>query len=891
MALASPPLFDTVAIKRQLNETSQPLTTFKIALELGQQSLIAKHQQHHPITEIVRASSKLVDDLLICAWEALCSECNPSNVSLIAVGGYGRQELNLNSDIDLLILSEQALSAAATTQVESLIQLLWDLNFEVGHSVRTIEECVELASDDVTIFTNLLEARPLCGDVSLNQRLQSRIRDQSIWPNQQFYEAKLNEQNERHQSFDDTAYKLEPNLKSSPGGLRDIQSISWMANRIYGITKLEDAAVEGLLTPGERDVLINQRDLLWQIRNCLHVLSKRSENRILFNYQPEIAEHFGLSTNDEQLAVEQLMQQYYRAAKDIRRLNEFILQQIGDSFNTAPEVVLQCKDPRFIVVNGHLTHKDAHIFEQDPSAMLGIFVVYQHDSNIKDFSAATVRAIRSHHHLIDDTFRENPKNLHTFLSFFTDDHALTRTLRKLDLYGVLGRFLPVYGRIAGQMQHDLFHAYTVDAHSLFVIRNLRRFAQSEFNDEFPELSEVMERTQLRHRVYLAGLFHDIAKGRGGNHDKLGAIDAREYCTKLAMAAEDVELVSWLVLHHLQMSKVSQREDLSDEQVIKSFAERVGNQAYLDNLYLLTVADIRATSPDTWTAWKGHLLSQLYNKTTRYFNNLQDKHVVDNKAKRTRRKRATAALLKDNVNAETLEQYWQMLDDDYVLSHRPATMAWHASQICSASALDMPVVDARYLKEYEAQQYVIYTADSPYVLPAITAAFDELGQTILQAKIHAANPGFTILLFTVSTIVKLTQMPSKKVLSNDATCVRSTLISTNVKTPPKNLWVPRLLKEFEHISKVTISDITEQGNIIIEIEALDEPGLINKISNAFAQCHVRLINASITTVGEKAEDTFMVGHPSKTQSLTRDHKVALDNALNALFGLDKQIAKH
>lgn len=892
MPLVSPPWFDAESIKRQLSDQQfddplgRTLSAFKSALKQGRQALIAMHEERRPIADIVRASSDLIDELLICAWDTLCANCPTSTISLIAVGGYGRQELNLNSDIDLLILSEQALSDTEVSQVESLIQLLWDLNLEVGHSVRTIGESVTLASQDVAIFTNLLEARPLSDELSLNQILQTAIRDQSIWPNQRFFEAKLQEQVERHASFDDTSYKLEPNLKSSPGGLRDIQSISWMANRIHSISKLEDATADGLLTPGERDVLIKQRDLLWQIRNCLHVLSKRDENRILFNYQAKIAEHFGLNSNDKQLAVEQLMQQYYRATKDIRRLNEFILQQIGDSFNTAPEVILDCEDSRFIVVNGHLTHKEPAIFEQDPSAMLGIFSVYQRDSNIKNFSAATVRAIRTHLHLIDDQFRNDPKNLATFLLFFTNDDALTRTLHKLDIYGVLGRFLPVYGRIAGQMQHDLFHAYTVDAHSLFVIHNLRRFAQEQFRDEFPDLSEIMSRTKSRHRVYLAGLFHDIAKGRGGNHDKLGAVDAREYCTKLSMPPNDVELVSWLVLHHLQMSKVSQRKDLSDDQVIKTFAERVGNQIYLDNLYLLTVADICATSPDTWTAWKGHLLNQLYRKTTRYFNNLDEEPVVDNKAKRARRKRTTATLLNDKVSAETLEQYWLMLDDDYVSSHRSSTMAWHAEKICSASALDMPVVDARYLKEYEAQQYLIYTADLPYMLPAITAAFDKLGQNILQAKIHSANPGFTILLFTVSSIVRLEQAPKKSRLVDDAAQVRNTLISTRFQTPPKKHLIPRLLKEFQHKTTVTISEITDQGNLSVEIVALDEPGLINKISNAFAQCHLRLINASITTVGAKAEDTFTVGHPSKTQSLTQEHRDALESALNALFDSDK-----
>ncbi len=864
------------------NKAKFSLSTAKQHLKANRTQLLALHHNDAPIDQVVAATSKLADDLLTQIWPQHFGA--DSALSLLAVGGYGRSELNLHSDIDLLLLSQRALDKTTAYQAEQFIQFLWDLGLEVGHSVRSLNQCIKQAKSDVGIMTNLLEARLLIGDQKLHEALQQTIRKQSVWPNKAFFAAKVTEQQTRHANFEDTAYKLEPNLKGSPGGLRDIQTISWMANRIFGHYDIESSAVEGFLEQGELQSLIDNRRLLWRLRNSLHALSGRCEDRLLFNYQTEIATQFGLSDNPEQRAIEQLMQQYYRAAKETRRLNEFLLQQIEDSFSTQKPKILKCRDGRFEIINGHLRHKEPQLFTEQPNALLDAFAIYQRDERINDFSAATVRAIRANLHLIDDHFRSQPDNLSTFLGIFRHDKSLTRTLRKLDTYGVLGRFLPVYGRIAGQMQHDLFHAFTVDAHSLLAVRNLRRFAQPKYHDEFPELNTVMQTTNSRHCLYLAGLFHDIAKGRGGDHHSKGAVDARNYCTQLRMPPEEVELVAWLVLNHLQMSKVSQREDLSDSEVIDNFAELVGNQSYLDHLYLLTVADICATSATTWTAWKGHLLSQLYNKTTRAFGNAEQERVVDNNVKIERRKKATSELLNSKVPTESLERFWTMLDDEYVLSHRPATMAWHGEQICSASALDMPVVDARYLEEYEAQQYFIYTADSPYIVPTITEAFDQRGQNIVQAKIHSANPGFTILLFTVTALHK-EHAPQKAQLSEDADWVRNALVAPHSQSTPKKRFIPRAMKQFDFEPEISIIVNDGQGTLSVNLVALDQPGLIHKISNVFAQCQVKLVSANITTVGEKVEDSFVVAHPAKDQALdaaeAKTLKAALAKALENL----------
>jgi [protein-PII] uridylyltransferase len=797
---------------------------------------------------------------------------------MVAVGGYGRNELNIHSDIDLLFLHDFSHPVEASLEeagVGAFIQFLWDIGLEVGQSVRTMDECMKQANQDITIMTNLLESRFLAGSESMYHRFDKQIREHSEWTNESFYAAKYDEQIERHERFDDTTYKLEPNIKKSPGGLRDIQTISWMANKIYGTSDPDSLKSLGLLTEKELALFKASRNTLWRLRNSLHIQTGRAEDRLLFSHQQDLATAYGFKDKPGLLAIEQLMQQYYRAAHDIRRLNEFILQLIDETLGDAQASQRIELDSNFHIQSGYLGLSRNDAFSLHPELILQVFNLYQrHHYALKGFSADCARAIREARPLIDETFRNSPGNLKLFLALFKRETGLTHTLRKMHQFGVLGAFLPVFRKIEGQMQHDLFHAYTVDAHTIMVIRNLRRSAVDRIEPELPIISTLMQSTGKRFRLYLAALFHDIAKGRGGNHDALGAKDARDFSKKLGLKKTDVDMIAWLVLNHLKMSKVSQREDLSDHEVIQKFAQLTGDQEHLDNLYLLTVADIRGTSASTWTAWKGHLLSQLYSATSRLFGQ-QNGDRSDSASQISDKRVATLALLDKKIERERLDQYWTMLDEEYFSTYPAKTIAWHAKAICEASALDLPVVQARYFSDLEAEQYFIYTADSDVLLGTLTGVIDQLGQNIVQARIHAANPGFTVLIFTVTSDAG---DHDKSTLEEHSQRMRNALLEARDHRPPIKKLIPRRLQQFNVDPSIRFSEAQDEQTTVMSSTALDQAGLIHLIATAMAKCHIRLISAHITTVGEKAEDRFIVSQPNTRQALNNTQQACLQKVL-------------
>ncbi len=851
------------------------LEAYKSRLRTAREASIANHQKNPSIESVVRETAAQIDAILRDLWAVFFQDQNA--LSLVAVGGYGRNELNIHSDIDVLILHNIEDSVEQTLEdsgVDSFIQFLWDIGLEVGISVRSIKDCLSLAADDITIMTTLLESRWLAGNEAMYRQLDEQIRQHSSWTNQSFFAAKFKEQIKRHERFDDTTYKLEPNIKKSPGGLRDIQTISWVANKIYGTSDPDRLMAMGLMTEDELFQFKESRNTLWTLRNDLHALCGRAEDRLLFSHQQDIAEARGYKDEPGLLAIEQLMRLYYRAAQDIRRLNDLILQLIDESLHTAEGIKRTQLETDFYIENGYLGISDSSVFSRNPIQMLHVFELYQrHHSSLKGLSANCARAIRETESLIDDAFRNKAEHKAIFLGLFIHEEGLTHTLRKMHQYGILGAFLPVFGEIEGQMQHDLFHAYTVDAHTLMVIRNLRRTVLDRFADEIPNITKLMQRTKKRYRLYLAALFHDIAKGRGGNHDTLGAAESTAFGEKFGLKQKDIEMISWLVLSHLQMSKVSQREDLSNPDVIQRFAKMVGTQECLDALYLLTVADIRGTSASTWTAWKGHLLSQLYNASSRVFS--QRESVEMDIASLIQEKQVqTLALLDPPIEQRRLDQYWEMLDEDYFRMHSPDTIAWHATAICHASALDLPLVEARYLSDYEAEQYLVYTADSDVLFSTIAGVFDRFSQNIVQAHIHAANPGFTVLIFTVTS----EQTPVEEELERHTEAMRYALLQAREHKAPIKKMLPRRLKEFTVEPQIKFAADSDGKQTMLSITALDQPGLIHLIATALAKCRIRLISAHIATAGEKALDRFVVCQPNSNKALNERQKNCLSNLL-------------
>ncbi len=614
-ALRAPRLFDTPAVPEALCP-DDVLREFRRALQRCRDWLMARFEAGEPAHVLIEAHARNMDQVLLRAWRHLVAG-HVEDISLVAVGGYGRAELHPFSDIDLLILRASRSPAPGEERVEHFVRFLWDIGLEVGHSVRTPAECRSQAEHDITIATNLMEARLLDGCANLYEEMCKLTDASQIWPIRAFFTAKWVEQQRRHAKFHDTSHNLEPNLKEGPGALRDIQTIAWVARRHFGAPALFDLVTHGFLTAGEHAELREAQHFLWQIRFALHLHTGRRDDRLLFDYQIALARRFGYVDEPHRLGVEQFMKRYYRTLMALRRLNEMLLELFQEAIlYTGHATTIESINERFQARNGFLEVTRADVYRNTPQALIEMFLILQQRPDLKGVRATTIRLVREHRHLIDEHLRGDDRVRSMFLRIFRQQDRLTHELRRMHRYGVLAAYLPAFADIEGQMQYDLFHAYTVDEHSLFVVRNLRRFAVPEHAHEFPFCSALIARLPKPEVLYLAGLFHDIAKGRGGDHSALGATEAHSFCVRHGMSPYDTGIVAWLVRHHLLMSVTAQRRDITDPQVISTFAAEVGDQLHLDYLYLLTIADIRATNPNLWNDWKNTLLRDLYDATQR-----------------------------------------------------------------------------------------------------------------------------------------------------------------------------------------------------------------------------------------------------------------------------------
>jgi [protein-PII] uridylyltransferase len=868
-------LLDEERLKKIGIRSRKDIKKFQTVLTHGKNVLAEYHLEGGNAANLGKHQSWLVDQILTHAWKLFFENTNaPENKyhpSLVAAGGYGREELNLESDIDLLIFlpssDSKATNPSINETVEEFLRFCWDIGLQVGHSTRTLKECVKIASKDLSVITNMMETRLVYGDRAQFGELQCQLRSKHIWPAQKYFKSKLDEQNARHLHFGDTAYNLEPNLKESPGGLRDLHMISWVANRYFGTSDFAELVEHGFLTEPEYKTLIRNRDFLWRLRNGLHLLSGRCEDRLLFDFQRELASQLGYQQKQNHLAVEQMMQHYYRTVKEIQLLNEISLQHFEEAILKAKNPKPVKINPRFNAVGGYLETSAESVFEKNPSAILELFLLMQQHPKLVGVRASTIRQLRSNLGVIDNHYRKDPINLQTFLGMFRQQDGLTHTLRRMNAYGVLGKFFPEFGRIVGQMQHDLFHIFTVDAHSLFVVSNLRKLMVDRYQDEFPVLRTIIAKLNQRERLFLAALCHDIGKGSGRDHSEVGEEIALVFCKRLGLSEYDSRFIAWLVRNHLMMSWTAQREDTSDPRVIDRFAEFVGDQEHLDNLYLLTVADMRGTSHKVWNEWKGQLLSNLYTATSRRLRSgIGGAEAIHQRIED--RKSAVRKLVGKTLPEATLDELWGQMDQEYFLRNGPETCAWHAQQICQSRLLDLPLVAIRYRPEINAEQILIVSPESDELLSRSTGAIDSLGLSILDARIHQTRTGLAILVFIVGIDHKSTA--SERARAAQKLKIQQFLINPPAKYKPASRTMPRAMKQFKVLTAIAFSDNEELGHTTMEIVSQDRPGLLYHVSTALLDCKVRLISAKISTVGEKAEDTFFItdrdGAPvqSKTQ---------------------------
>ncbi len=843
-------------LPQRLAEAQHSAESFRSALQEAQADLLARFQADEPVESLVCARADVIDVVLREVWLSRVAPTQPT-WALAAVGGYGRGELHPASDVDILVLVPEQADDAGRGTIEQFVTFLWDINLEVGNSVRTVAQCAEEAAADAGVMTTLIESRLIAGSAELLATMRDAVGPEHIWPVDEFFAAKVAEQLERHAKANDTAYNLEPNVKTGPGGLRDIQTIAWVAKRHFGADSLDELATHGFLSQSELRKLKQAQAFLWKVRFGLHVLTNRREDRLLFDHQIKLAQTFGYEDASYTLAVEQFMQRYYRTVMDVSLLNELLLQLFREAILSESEAPRPLS-PRFQVRNEYLeaTHED--LFSRTPSALLELFVVLQQNPEIKGVRASTMRAVSKSLWLIDEEFRQNPRHHRLFLEILRAPAGVTHELRRMNTYGVLGRYIPAFGRIVGRMQYDLFHAYTVDAHTLFVVSNLRRLALERYNHELPQLSAVMQQLPKPELIYLAALFHDIAKGRGGDHSVLGAVDAEAFCLEQGLSRYDARMVAWLVRNHLELSVTAQKQDISDPTVINEFARKVGDETHLDYLYVLTAADVRGTNPKLWNSWKASLFHEFFERVKRALRRGLESPVDQDELMRETQDHARIALLAGGkITAPEIERAWARLNTSYFLRHTPEEVAWHTQLLADHEpGSEEPIVAVQGQSERGTTAILTFAPHRYNSFARTTAVLDQLGLNIVDARITPTGDGFGLDLYHVLE-EDGTAITDTERLGEIERALWTSLRNTDETPLAVSRRAPRQHRSFRTSMQISVSTDERNRRSVLEIVAGDRPGLLCDIGKVLMQERVDLLAAKIMTVGERAEDVFYV----------------------------------
>ncbi|HTP63230.1 MAG TPA: [protein-PII] uridylyltransferase [Burkholderiales bacterium] len=830
---------------------SAPIEVLRGGLQQSRDALREAYQKGRKPAWLLREHARLIDQTLQDLWREYGPVGSPGNsMALVATGGYGRGELFPYSDVDVLILLAAEPSAGDRERIERLVGMFWDIGLEIGHSVRTVEACVETAQADITIQTALQEARPLAGSAALFRRLAKAI--ERIADPAAFLKAKKLEQEQRHAKHRDTPFALEPNLKEAPGGQRDLQVIRWIAKACGIGGHWRDLVKPGLLQKGEALRLARHEAFLQDLRIRLHYLAGRREDRIAFDYQDALATQYGYIAKPSRRASEQLMQAYYRNAKAITQLNTILLQNLQARFAPEPESPPRALNERFQARGTLLEARREDLFEREPRAILESFLLMQQHSDLRGMAAGTLRALWRARGRLDARLRRDPLARLLFVHILQQPRGIVHEFRRMNQYDVLGAYMPEFGRIVGQMQHDLYHVYTVDQHILTVLRNLRRFTMPEFAHEFPLCSQLMSGFERHWLLYVAALFHDIAKGRGGDHSTLGKVDARRFCRRHGFSREDTELVAFLVEHHLTMSSVAQKQDVDDPEVARAFAATVGDERRLVALYLLTVADIRGTSPKVWNGWKAKLLEDLFRMARRVLAGeapALDTAVAEKQAEAMRLLRLYA--MSDTVK----DKFWESLDTTYFLRHDAQEIAWQTRNLHYRVDTKVPVVRARLSRFGEGLQVMIYAPDREVLFARICSYFERAGFNIVEAKIHTTRNGYAL-----DTFMVMGKGPGAHY--RDMMALIETELATELQSeaplpPPGSGRVSRRVRHFPIPPAVDIRPDERGAYHSLNIVASDRPGLLYRVARQLADYRLNLYSAKVNTLGDRAEDVFLV----------------------------------
>jgi [protein-PII] uridylyltransferase len=836
-------------------------------LKTGREALKEKYLAGGNAAALLRSTASLVDRVLRHLWLTAAMD---RQFALVAVGGYGRGELYPASDVDLLILLPDGNKEQHAPALEALIGMLWDIGLDIGHSVRTVDECLDEAARDITIQTALLEARFLCGSRTLFTRFHSEFHQ--VLDPYAFLKAKRLEQEERYAKYNDTPYALEPNCKENPGGLRDLQIILWIGRAATQTDSWRKLAELGFITKAEAQQLTRTENFVRRVRIALHLLTKRREDRLLFDHQEALAQSLGIAATAHRRASEVLMQRYYRNAKHITQLNTLVLLELSSRLERRPVSAPIVLDDDFQQVHELIDIRDDDLYERKPAAILRSFLLLSQRQELKGLTPRALRALWHARDRIDAAFRRDPGNRANFLALFQEKRGLTHQLRRMNQFDILGAYLPAFGRIVGRMQHDLFHVYTVDQHILQVVRNLRRLSLSEFAHEYPFCSRLMASYPDRWRLYVAALFHDIAKGRGGDHSLQGMADARRFCRDHGINKHDTALIVFLVEHHLTMSTFAQKRDLTDPDVIHRFADVVQSEERLTALYLLTMCDIRGTSPKVWNLWKAKLLEDLYRMTRRLLTGETASPLagVEERQEAARSKLRLRGLRPGIENA-----LWEYLDTAYFMRHDSEEIAWHTQTLYYRPESPEPVVRARINPVGAGLQVMIFVPDQPELFARICGFFSRLGYSIVDARIHTCRHGYALDSFAL--LDPENHLPYRDMIGLIEHELTDNLNRRLPLTPPSQGRLSRQVKHVPLTPEVSIR-IDEGGkNFLLSVIAADRSGLLYAIALVLAKHGVSLSSAKIMTLGERVEDTFLItgAELGKTATLVQLEQELLD----------------
>jgi len=823
------------------------------------------------VKDLLIARAVYVDATLTKLW---CQHhLDEFQISLIAVGGYGRGELHPYSDVDILLLTQTEIDQDLEERISSFITQLWDIKLDIGHSVRSIKECVTQAVNDVTVATNLMEMRQLAGNKTLTQELLTLLNKNEFWTSEKFFIAKRAEQEKRHLQYHGAAYTLEPNLKASPGGLRDIQTIAWVAKRHFMADSLEELVEHQYLYPNELAELIDVQDYLWRMRFALHFIAKRNENRLLFDYQTDVAKMMGFG-DEGKTPVERMMKRFFRIVSRVGELNTILLQRFQQEIiqhNQRCESKTINQD--FELVDNLINTTNDRIFIRSVK-IIEMFLIIAQEPSIKGIHSHTLRLMRNARRRLISGLLDYAQCREIFMAIIKHPRGLGLAFSLMHRHGIIGSYLPLWRNIVGQMQFDLFHAYSVDEHSFRVVKNLYQFSQKEHNHKYPLCSKIMQKIRKPEVLYLAGIFHDIAKGRGGDHAKLGSVDALLFCQSHQMSKHDSKMVSWLVESHLIMSVTAQRRDINDENVIRTFSEIVRDEAHLDYLYCLTVADMRATNESLWNSWKGNLLQDLYFNTLKALRHGLSKPVETRSKIRENQQQARAILIQAQVDEKALNSLWQEFRIDYFLRYSPEQIARHCQRIIDHNRSE-PLVIISPEPYRGGTEVFVFTKEKINTFANTVELLASKKLSIHDAKIITTKTGYT-----VNTFIILDSHGKALKESYHTQEIAQTLTERLTQDNYCNALVQPTRREVKHFKfslRVSFIKLSAKSKTMIEIIALDRPGLLGNIAQVFQQLKINIHSAKITTFGEKANDVFTIS-TSENTALTEEEKQHLSDIL-------------